>query len=91
MWLRSALVRGIDGLLRCEQDRSGRDELTLAELTATRAVSLSLQLGSLVPADGAFPHTDSDGNPVSQSDYTGPTSRRTIDDVYFDSGVPTSF
>jgi hypothetical protein len=91
MWLRSALRRGIDGLLRCEQDRPGRDELTLAELTASRAASLSRRLGTLVPADGAVPDTDSAGLPSSSSSYTGPVSRRTAEDVYFDSGVPEGF
>jgi len=57
MYLRSALRRGRDGLLRCENDRDGRDELTLAELTAARASSLSLRLGSQAIADGARPDT----------------------------------
>lgn len=89
-WLRSALRRGRDGLLRCENDRPGRDELTLAELTASRAASLSRQLGTTSPADGAVPDTDSQGRPNSGSSYTGPTRRYTADDVY-NGDVPTGF
>jgi hypothetical protein len=88
MYLRSALRRCHDGLLRCENDRPGRDELTLAELTASRAASLSVRLGMQSPADGAVPDTDSEGNPNSASSYTGPTRRFSVDDVYA-SGVPT--
>ena len=90
MWLRSALRRGRDGLLRCENDRPGRDELTLAELTASRAAALSQQLGMQSPADGAFPDVDSNGNPSSSSSYTGPVKRTTIEDAY-DGNVPTGF
>lgn len=90
MWLRSALRRGRDGLLRCENDRPGRDELTLAELTAARAASLSRRLGLQSPADGARPDTDSNGTPNSESSYTGPVRRRTADDVY-NGTVPTGF
>ena len=46
MYLRSALSRGRDSLLRCVNDRPGRDELTLAELTAARAAALSARLAS---------------------------------------------
>lgn len=88
VWLRSALRRGRDGLLRCEYDRPGRDELTLAELTASRAATLSQRLGMQSLADGAVPDTDSSGTPNSSSSYTGPTRRTTLEDVYF-SGVPT--
>ena len=87
-YLRSALMRGRDGLLRCANDRPGRDELTLAELTASRAATLSQQLGTQSIADGAFPDVDSDGLPSSSSSYAGPTRRYTITDVYA-SGVPT--
>lgn len=90
MWLRSALRRGRDGLLRCENDLPGRDALTLAELTAARAAALSQRLGSQSPADGARADTDSDGNPNSASSYTGPVRRLTIEDAY-DSDVPTGF
>ena len=87
-YLRSALRRGRDGLLRCSYDRPGRDELTLAELTAARASALSRRLGLQSLADGAAPDTDSNGTPNSSSSYTGPTRRTTVDDVYA-SGVPT--
>lgn len=87
-YLRSALRRGRDGLLRCENDRPGRDELTLAELTASRAAALSRRLGMQSIADGARPDTDSDGNPNSQSDYTRSARRTTVEDVY-DDAVPT--
>jgi len=86
MYLRSALRRGRDGLLRCENDRDGRDELTLAELTAARASTLSQRLGSQASADGARPDTDSAGDPSSSSSYTGTTRRRTAEDVY--NGTP---
>jgi len=88
MFLRSALQRGRDGLLRCEGDRDGRDELTLAELTASRASSLSLRLGTRPIADGAAPDTDSDGNPNSSSSYARAARRTTAEDVY-DDAVPT--
>lgn len=90
VWLRSALRRGRDGLLRCENDRDGRDELTLAELTASRAKSLSELVGMRKPADGAAPDTDSQGQPNSGSSYTGPTRRYTADDVY-NGDPPTGF
>lgn len=90
MWLRSALRRGRDGLLRCEQDRPGRDELTLAELTAARAASLSAQLGMQSPADGAAPDVDSSGDPSSTSSYTGTARRLTITQAY-NGSVPTGF
>lgn len=87
-FLRSALRRGRDGLLRCCQDLPGRDELTLAELTAARASSLSRRLGLASPADGACPDVDSDGNPSSTSNYTRSARRTTAADVY-DDDVPT--
>lgn len=87
-WLRSSLRRGRDGLLRCGYDRPGRDELTLAELTAARASTLSRKLGLQSLADGAVPDTDSNGQPNSSSSYTGPTRRTTAEDVYA-SGIPT--
>jgi hypothetical protein len=90
MWLRSALTRGRDGLLRCENDRPGRDELTLAELTASRAAALSARLGAQSPADGAKPDVDSDGDPSSTSSYTGSTQRLTITAAY-NGSVPTGF
>ena len=83
-YLRSALRRGRDGQLRCEQDQPGRDELTLAELTASRAASLSRRLGARPIADGAAPDTDSAGNPNSSSSYTRSAHRTTVDDVYDD-------
>lgn len=89
-WLRSSLRRGRDGLLRCSNDTPGRDELTLAELTASRAASLSRQLGMQSIGDGACPDTDSAGQPNSSSSYTGPTRRRTAEDVY-NGDVPTGF
>jgi hypothetical protein len=88
MYLRSALRRGRDGVLRCGNDTPGRDELTLAELTASRAASLSQRLGMRLPADGAAPDTDSDGNPNSSSAYTRSARRTTVEDVY-DDAVPT--
>lgn len=89
-YLRSALRRGRDGLLRCESDLPGRDELTLAELTAERARALSAQVGATLPADGAVPDVDSSGQPSSASSYTGTTRRRTAEDVY-NGDVPTGF
>lgn len=89
-YLRSALRRGRDGLLRCENDQPGRDELTLAELTANRAAALSQRVGMTAPADGAIPDVDSLGRPSSSSSYTGPTRRYTAEDVYNDD-VPTGF
>ncbi len=89
-WLRSALRRGRDGLLRCTNDTPGRDELTLAELTASRAASLSRRLGMQSIGDGAYPDVDSNGQPSSSSSYTGPTRRYTAEDVY-DDNVPTGF
>ena len=90
MYLRSALRRGRDGLLRCENDRPGRDALTLAELTAARASALSQVVGTRSPADGAVPDTNSLGQPSSSSSYTGPTRRYTAEDVY-NGDVPTGF
>jgi hypothetical protein len=87
-YLRSALRRGTDGLLRCENDRPGRYDLQLAELTAARAAALSQRLGQRSSADGAFPDVDSAGNPSSSSQYTGTTRRRTASDVY-NGAVPT--
>ena len=87
-YLRSALRRGRDGLLRCDNDLPGRDELTLAELTASRASALAQRLGAQSPADGAVPDTDSDGNPNSSSSYTHSARRTTAADVYA-SGIPT--
>lgn len=89
-YLRSALRRGNDGLLRCENDLPGRNELTLAELTANRAAALSQKIGMTAPADGAVPDVDSAGQPSSTSSYTGPTRRRTAEDVY-NGNVPTGF
>lgn len=87
-WLRSALQRGRDGLLRCQNDRPGRDELTLAELTASRAAALSQRLGTQSIDDGAAPDTDSLGRPNSSSSYTRSARRTTVEDVYNDA-VPT--
>ena len=89
-WLRSALRRGRDGLLRCSNDSPGRDELTLAELTASRAATLSQRFGMRSIGDGACPIVDSNDQPVSGSSYTGPTRRRTAEDVY-NNDVPTGF
>lgn len=88
MWLRSALRRGRDGLLRCEQDLPGRSELELAELTAARAAALSRQSGLRTPVDGAVPDVDSTGQVSSSSSYTGTTRRRTVEQVY-NGAVPT--
>lgn len=90
VWLRSALRRGRDGLLRCENDWAGRDALTLSELTAERAAALASRQSLLTPPDGAAPDTDSLGRPNSGSSYTGPTRRRTAEDVY-NGDVPTGF
>ena len=87
-YLRSALQRGRDGLLRCENDRPGRDELTLAELTASRAAAIASRLGAQLPADGAVPDTDSNGQPNSSSSYTRSARRTTVADIYNDD-VPT--
>lgn len=81
-YLRSALRRGEDGLLRCENDLPGRSEMTLARLTAQRAQQIAARSGYGLPADGAYPDTDSQGRPNSQSSYTGPTRRFTAEDVY---------
>lgn len=89
-YLRSALRRGRDGLLRCENDLPGRDELTLAELTSNRAAALSQKIGMTAPADGAVPDVDSNGFPSSSSSYTGPVRRRTAEDVY-NGTPPTGF
>jgi len=89
-YLRSALRRGRDGLLRCANDTPGRDELTLAELTASRAATLSQQLGMRSIGDGARPDVDSNGQPSSSSSYTGPTRRYNAEDVY-NNDVPTGF
>jgi hypothetical protein len=90
MFLRSALRRGRDNLLRCENDSPGRDALTLAELTAARAAALSQGLGTQSLADGARPVVDSSGDPSSTSSYTGPTQRLTITQAY-NGAVPTGF
>lgn len=89
-YLRSALRRGRDGLLRCENDQPGRDEFTLAELTANRAAALSQRVGMTAPADGAVPDVDSSGQPSSSSSYTGTARRFTADEVY-NGDVPTGF
>lgn len=81
-FLRSALRRCRDGLLRCPDDFPGRDEVTLAEITASRAAAISRRLGAQPAADGAKPDVGSDGNNSSASSYTGPISRRTAEDVY---------
>lgn len=88
MYLRSALRRGRDNLLRCANDLPGRDELTLAELTAARAAALSQRLATTAPADGAKPDTDSEGNNSSASSYNGPVQRTQAGHVY-GRGVPT--
>lgn len=89
-YLRSALRRGRDGLLRCENDIDGRDAVTLAELTAQRAATLSQRIGLTAPADGAVPDVDSNGQPSSSSSYTGVVRRYTADQVY-NGVVPTRF
>lgn len=89
-FLRSALRRGRDGLLRCADDLPGRDEVTLAELTAQTAAALAQRVASVTPADGAVPDEDSNGRPSSSSSYTGPTRRLTAEDVY-NGNVPTGF
>jgi hypothetical protein len=88
MWLRSALRRGRDGLLRCENDRPGRNALELAELTAARASALSAALGRQTSNDGAVPDVDSTGQVSSSSSYPGTSRRRTVEEVYAE-GVPT--
>ncbi len=88
-YLRSALRRCEDGLLRCPDDLPGRNAVTLAMLTAARAAALAARAGMKRPADGAFPDVDSNGQPSSNSSYTGPVSRRTVADVYFTNGIPT--
>lgn len=89
-YLRSALRRGRDGLLRCSDDLPGRDAVTLSELTAQRAAGLAQRLGNVSPADGAVPDVDSNGQPSSSSSYTGPTRRLTAEQVY-NGNVPTRF
>lgn len=86
-FLRSSLVRGRDNVLRCPEDAPGRDEQTLAELTAQRAAAIAARVSAITPADGAFPDTDENGLPITSS-YTGPVSRRTAEDVY-NNDVPT--
>jgi len=88
MYLRSSLARCEDGLLRCDNDLPGRNELTLARLTAARASALSQRLGRQTPADGARPDVDSTGQVSSSSSYPGTTRRRTVEQVYAE-GVPT--
>ena len=88
MFLRSALVRGRDGLLRCCDDLPGRNALELSELTAARASALSQRLGRQPISDGAVPDVDSTGQVSSSSSYTGVTSRRTVEQVY-NNDVPT--
>jgi hypothetical protein len=88
VWLRSSLRRGRDGLLRCENDRPGRNALELAELTAARASALSAALGRQLPNDGAVPDVDSTGQVSSSSSYPGTSRRRTVEQVYAE-GVPT--
>lgn len=88
MYLRSALRRGRDNLLRCVNDRPGRDAITLAELTAARAAAISQAFATTAKADGAKPDTDSDGNPSSGSSYTGTARRFTASEVY-DGDIPT--
>jgi hypothetical protein len=90
MWLRSALRRGRDGLLRCEQDQPGREAVTLAMATAGRAAAISQQFATKAPADGAAADTDSTGATSSSSDYTGPVQRLTIEDAY-NGSVPGGF
>lgn len=88
MYLRSALRRGRDNLLRCENDWPGRDALTLAELTAARAAALSQSLAQQSPPDGAKPDTDSLGVANSESSYTGSAHRTTASGVY-NGAIPT--
>ncbi len=90
MWLRSALSRGSDGLLRCENDRPGRNALTLSELTAQRASALAGHVTAHTPPDGSKPDVDSNGDASSTSSYTGNVRRRTASDVY-NGNVPTGF
>ena len=87
-FLRSALVRGCDGLLRCCDDLPGRNALELSELTAARASALSSRAGLRTPVDGAVPDVDSTGQVSSSSSYTGTTRRRTVEEVY-NGAVPT--
>ncbi len=88
VYLRSSLTRGSDNLLRCENDRPGRNALTLSQLTAARAAALAQRLGMNAVADGAKPDVDSNGVPSSSSSYPGVTRRRTVEEVYAN-GVPT--
>lgn len=75
-------------MLRCDQDLPGRDEVTLAELTANRAAAIAARVGMNQPGDGARPDVDENGVPFSGSSYTGPVSRRTASDVY-NGDIPT--
>lgn len=86
VYLRSSLRRGSDGLLRCPEDAKGRSELELAEATARQAAAVAARVAAQTPADGARPDLDSNDQPAVP--YAGPTSRRTVEDVYPD-GVPT--
>ncbi len=88
MFLRSALRRGRDGLLRCCDDLPGRNALVLSELTAARASALSQRLGRQPTPDGAVPDVDSTGQVSSSSSYTGVSNRRTVEQVY-NNDVPT--
>jgi hypothetical protein len=90
-YLRSALRRCADGLLRCANDRPGRNEMDLAQATTRQMALVAARSGRGLPADGAVPDVDSDGNNSSASQYTGPVRRTTAADVYFDSGEPTGF
>jgi hypothetical protein len=88
MWLRSALKRGNDGLLRCQNDWDGRNALTLSQLVADRAAAIAMRIESRPPADGAVPDTDSNGDNSSASSYEGTVSRYTVSEVYA-GDVPT--
>ena len=88
-YLRSALVRCSDNLLRCPTDARGRNELELARESAMDAAMAAMGKDT-TPADGAFPHLNVDGS-VSTSDYQGPIRRTTMEDVYLDNPPLTSF
>jgi len=90
MYLRSALSRGRDGLLRCDNDRPGRDAITLSELTAKRAAALASKLGLQRPADGAYP----DVLPVREANalVAGPPPRlKSVAAVQSSTGVAITF
>lgn len=91
MYLRSALRRRADNQLYCPNDYPGRDNITLAQVTAARAAALSARTGTQLPPDGAFPDLDENDVPWSGSSYTGPVTKRDAASVYFETDGPPTY